>query len=231
MRRCSGFWPPSKPRRGKYPRRAFWPLLPAPAVFPSFEPIPRPTRTFLMREPRGGRRFDKLNAGRPSFFFASDRPLRGPDFGAFFAISIPVSYSTTSLLFNDDDKVTHFVNHAADRRRIFALDGVVQAAQTEAANRLTDVIGRADETDDLLDFDGALCSGLFFFLFRIGAHELPSAPAAAPPFCFGDLPRISSTVFERVSATCAMSFRLSSAAKVAFTTLCGFEVPSDLVST
>src|SRR5580698_7527154 len=175
-----------------------------------------------MREPRGGRRFDSANAGRPScFFFSSDRPLRGPDFAAFFAISISL------FLFDHDDKVAHFMNHAADRRRVFALDGVVQAAQTEAADRLADIIGRADEADDLLDLDGALFAGLLFF----GAHVLLSAPAAAAPFCFGDLPRISSTVFERVSATCATSFRLSSAAKVAFTTLCGFDVPSDLVST
>src|SRR6202012_208965 len=130
------------------------------------------------------------------------------------------------FLFDHDDKVAHFVNHAADRRRIFALDGVVQAAQTEAANRLADVIGRADEADDLLDLDGALFAGLFF----LGAHALLSAAAVAP-FCLGDLPRISSTVFERVSATCATSLRLNSAAKVAFTTLCGLEVPSDLVST
>jgi hypothetical protein len=47
----------------------------------------------------------------------------------------------------------------------------------------------------------------------------------------GDLALISSTVFERVSATWATSFRLSSAAKVALTTLCGLDVPMDFVST
>src|ERR1700759_2634345 len=107
MRRCNGFWPPSKPRRREEPRRDFWPLLPAPEVLPSLEPIPRPTRTFLMREPRGGRRVARLNAGRPSFF-AAGRLLRGPDFVAFFAISIPVpdsfcstaSYSTTSFFYS-----------------------------------------------------------------------------------------------------------------------------------
>src|SRR5580698_8058020 len=98
-----------------------------------------------MREPRGGRRFDNANFGRPSCFFAAGRLLRGPDFIGLFAISIPYSYSTTSYLFNDDDEVAHFVNHAADRRRIFALDGVVQPANTEAANGLTDIVGGADE--------------------------------------------------------------------------------------
>jgi hypothetical protein len=44
-----------------------------------------------MREPRGGFRFDSANLGRPSFFFAAGRLLRGPDFVAFFAISIPYS--------------------------------------------------------------------------------------------------------------------------------------------
>src|SRR5450432_2821984 len=60
MRRCKGIWPPSKPRRREYPLRDFCPLFPAPAVLPSFEPIPRPTRTFFLREPTGGCKFDNV---------------------------------------------------------------------------------------------------------------------------------------------------------------------------
>src|SRR5260370_26752556 len=60
MRRCSGIWPPSNPRRREYPRRAFCPLSPAPEVLPSFEPMPRPTRTLRGREPIGGRKGDRL---------------------------------------------------------------------------------------------------------------------------------------------------------------------------
>src|SRR5258708_30181601 len=101
-------------------------------------------------------------------------------------------------------------------------------AQTESANGLPHVIGATDEADHPFLFCGAagfLALGGFF----TGDHYLASLPAA---FCsFGGLPLISSTVLERVSATCATSFKPSSAAKVALTTLCGFEVPSDLVST
>src|SRR5580692_9510466 len=59
MRRCKGIWPPSKPGRCEYPLRDFCPLLPAPAVLPNFEPMPRPTRTLRWREPRGGFKFER----------------------------------------------------------------------------------------------------------------------------------------------------------------------------
>src|SRR6266478_3463468 len=100
-------------------------------------------------------------------------------------------------------------------------------AQSESADGLAHVIGAADEADHPFHFHGA--AGLLGVGFFPGNHQLASLTAA---FCsLGCLPLISSTVLERVSATCAASFKLSSAAKVALTTLCGLEVPSDLVST
>src|SRR5258707_9461736 len=77
MRRCSGIWPPSNPRRREYPRRDFCPLSPEPEVLPSLEPIPRPTRTLRCREPRGGRRFDRLArvSGREADLLAGLRRL------------------------------------------------------------------------------------------------------------------------------------------------------------
>jgi small subunit ribosomal protein S5 len=42
-RRARGIWPPSKPACFT-PERAFWPLLPKPAVLPLPEPMPRPLR-------------------------------------------------------------------------------------------------------------------------------------------------------------------------------------------
>src|SRR5580704_782879 len=71
MRRCSGICPPSKPRRREYPRRDFCPLFPAPAVLPSLEPIPRPTRTFFLREPFGGRKLERLGDLRTGFSFSA----------------------------------------------------------------------------------------------------------------------------------------------------------------
>src|SRR5215475_2746541 len=120
-------------------------------------------------------------------------------------------------------KMAHFVDHAARFRRVLALDNLMQAAQAEPANRLAHVVGAANKADHPFHFDGAL--GGVFFLCR---HR--ASPAAC---CSGffSRPVISSTVLVRVSATCAASFNPSSAAKVALMTLCGFEVPSDLVST
>src|SRR6266850_1990904 len=65
MRRCNGICPPSNPRRRELPRRDFCPLLPEPAVLPSLEPMPRPTRTFFLREPAGGCKFASVKKRRP----------------------------------------------------------------------------------------------------------------------------------------------------------------------
>src|SRR5580765_4369929 len=104
----------------------------------------------------------------------------------------------------------------------------MHSAQSQPADGLAHVIGATDEADHPFHFHGAaglLVRGGFF----LGSHQLASLPAA---FCsLGGRPLISSTVLERVSATWATSFKPSNAAKVALTTLCGFDVPSDLVRT
>src|SRR5208337_2215824 len=55
MRRNSGIWPPSKPRRTPPPARAFCPLCPLPAVFPCPEPTPRPSLLLFFVAPFGTR--------------------------------------------------------------------------------------------------------------------------------------------------------------------------------
>src|SRR5918994_5814484 len=50
IRMWSGIWPPSKPQI-ETPERLFWPFWPRPAVLPSPEPMPRPTRTRPLRAP------------------------------------------------------------------------------------------------------------------------------------------------------------------------------------
>src|SRR5258708_22830565 len=92
-------------------------------------------------------------------------------------------------------------------------------------NGLRHIVGAADKADYPLDFDCALGRSLYRGLFFC-CHYSPAAFSA-----FFSRPVISSTVLVRVSATCAASFKPSSAENVAFTTLCGFDVPSDLVST
>src|SRR5262249_32500341 len=55
-RRCSGIWPPSKPRLNLNPDRDFAPLWPRPAVLPWPDPCPRPIRFFACLAPAGGLR-------------------------------------------------------------------------------------------------------------------------------------------------------------------------------
>src|SRR3981081_2496754 len=104
----------------------------------------------------------------------------------------------------------------------------MHSAQSQSADGLAHIIGTTDETNHHFHFHGA-ARFLVFDGFFLGHHQLASLTAA---FCsLGGRPLISSTVLERVSATCFTSFKPSSAAKVALTTLCGLEVPSDFVST
>src|SRR6266568_2140942 len=58
-RRCSGIWPPSKPKYCLRPERDSCPLLPAVAVLPCPEPGPRPTRFGFLRDPLAGLRRDR----------------------------------------------------------------------------------------------------------------------------------------------------------------------------
>src|SRR6185369_15958289 len=61
-RRCSGIWPPSKPRIRLKPERDPWPLWPRVEVLPMPDPIPRPTRLRDVFAFFGARRFDKFFA-------------------------------------------------------------------------------------------------------------------------------------------------------------------------
>src|SRR5215467_2252193 len=179
--------------------------------------MPRPTRTLRMREPAGGCKFASVNELRSFVVGVAGLccpRLRGR-LAVFFAIP----------LLHHFHEMPHFVNHAANGRRVLALDHLMQSPQAQAANRLAHVIGAADKADHPFDFHVA---GAFFGSFLLRAHALLSLMAA---FSLTGLPLISSTVFDRVSATCATSFSPSSAAKVALTTLCGLEVPMDFVST
>src|SRR5437879_6279574 len=197
--------------------------------------MPRPTRTLRLREPVGGCKFASVNERRPfdaGFAGLCCPRLRAPlgPLELFFAIA----------LLHHFHEVPHLVDHAAHRRRVLALDHLMHSPQAEAADGLTHIVSATDKADHPLDLhgaarlltimlcpfenlDGGLCAGHFF-----AGHQAPSLAAA---FSLGGLPLISSTVFERVSATCAISFSPSSAAKVALTTLCGFDVPIDFVST
>src|SRR5207245_10271928 len=202
---------------------------------PTFERIPRPTRTLRWGEPARGCKFASVNerrsfdAGFAGLCWPRLRTPLGP-LELFFAIA----------LLHHFHEVSHLVDHAAHRRRVLALNHLMHSPQAEAADGLTHIIGAADKADHPFDLylaagllavmvrpvvglDGSSCSRHFF-----ASHQSPSLAAA---FSLGGLPLISSTVFERVSATCAISFKPRSAAKVALTTLCGCDLPIDFVST
>src|SRR5215467_7488786 len=179
--------------------------------------MPRPTRTLRIREPAGGCKSESVNTRRS--FDAGVAGLCWPRLRGRLAVFFAIP------LLHHFHEMPHFVNHAANGRRILTLNHLMQSSQAEAADGLAHVIGAADKADHPFDFHAA---GAFFGSFPLRAHALLSPTAA---FSLTGLPRISSTVFERVSATCAASFRPSSAANVALTTLCGLDVPIDFVST
>src|SRR5713226_7649589 len=113
--------------------------------------MPRPTRTLRWREPRGGRSVSRLKRLRVSFL-----ALLAVRFDFFLTIFLAIK------LFHHFHEMPHFVDHALSFGRILALDHLVQSAQAKPANRLTHVIGTADEADYPLDLDRASCSGLLF---------------------------------------------------------------------
>src|SRR5579884_480428 len=109
--------------------------------------------------------------------------------------------------------MAHPRDHAADGRRIGPLDHLVQPAQPQPAQRLAHALGMPDGAPHPADLQPALAA-------RPGRHRHASAAQLA-----------AGAALPRSSATCPASRNCSSALKVALTTLCGFDVPSDFVST
>src|SRR5579862_8880803 len=110
MRRCSGIWPPSKPRIMREPLRERWPLCPRVEVLPMPEPMPRPTR-FL-----------------PSFAFFGART-----FERFIRNSF--SLETLRLYVHnllDLNQVRDLCHHAADGRRIRTFNHLIQSREPQA---------------------------------------------------------------------------------------------------
>src|SRR5579863_5882990 len=66
IRRCSGIWPPSKPRIMRDPVRERCPLCPRVDVLPMPEPMPRPTRLRFSDAFFGARMLDKFMISIPA---------------------------------------------------------------------------------------------------------------------------------------------------------------------
>src|SRR5580704_6013500 len=120
----------------------------------------------------------------------------------------------SSIRFFHSHKVADFQDHTANRRVIRVFHHLIHAAKTQPADRLPHVLRAGDKTSHPLDFQNSRC-----FLRHNNSYSRRNQRPS------------SSTVFERSSATLAMSFRRNRASKVALMTLCGFDVPIDFVST
>ena len=95
------------------------------------------------------------------------------------------------------------------------LHHLLHPAETQAANRLPHISRAADEAAYPLDFQRSRFLVFVAIVCVRKAYETTASSAPRP----------------RDSATFAASFRCSSASNVALITLCGFDVPSDFVST
>src|SRR5947209_2376358 len=113
-RRCSGIWPPSKPRIMREPERDLWPLWPRVEVLPMPEPIPRPTRLRFSLALRGALMVER-----------------------FVAICV---FSQIFLL-NYFDQVRHLAYHAANGGRILPLNHLVQPRESQAAHHFFVLLG------------------------------------------------------------------------------------------
>src|SRR5262245_46806552 len=123
-RRCSGIWPPSKPFTAT-PARAFWPLTPRPAVLPLPDPMPRPTRRRVLREP--GR-----SAISESF----------------------IALSSSASLADHAHEVANFCDHAAGHRRVGQFLDAADLVEAEPDQGLALHVVAPHRAADLLDADG-----------------------------------------------------------------------------
>jgi hypothetical protein len=96
------------------------------------------------------------------------------DFGcpAFLAVLRPRETFFAIALLHHFHEMPHFVNHAANRRRVFPLDDLMHSAQSKTANALAHVIGAADEADNPLHLDLAAFTfaDSFFARFFLAGH-------------------------------------------------------------
>src|SRR5690349_1387674 len=131
-RRCSGIWPPSKPRIMRDPERERWPLWPRPEVLPMPEPMPRPTRFLFELAAFGARSVERLVAITLFPFRAKTLALQ-------------------NSLVDDLHEVGDLRHHAADARRVFAFDDLIEAGETQPFHHELMLLGRGDLGTHVLD--------------------------------------------------------------------------------
>src|SRR5579872_1423739 len=124
----SGIWPPSNPKT-ETPSRLFWPFWPRPAVLPSPEPMPRPTRTRLWRAPGLSR------------------------ISLSFIVCTRFRYRRANELFAHRHHMSHLADHAADLGAILKLAATVHLVEAEPDQRRPLIFRPADRRAGLGDLD------------------------------------------------------------------------------
>src|SRR5208283_5390541 len=124
MRRCSGIWPPSKPRIMREPVRERCPLCPRVEVLPMPDPMPRPTRLRFVVAFFGARMFDKFISKLSAF---SSQP------SAFSPKRFTPRADSRKLmaLFHHFDHMRHLGHHAADSLVVRTLDDLIQPGESQ----------------------------------------------------------------------------------------------------
>src|SRR5262245_49758057 len=125
MRMCSGICPPSK-LRGTV-SRAFWPLVPRPAVLPPLPPMPRPTRLPALVDPGGGVRS--------------------------WTLMVMALLLLALRVLDNSDEMRDAGDHAPDLGAVGQRVGLADAAQAEGAQRALVLRLHADGRADLGDGD------------------------------------------------------------------------------
>src|SRR3974390_791758 len=119
------------------------------------------------------------------------------------------------LAFDDLSEVRHLRHHAPDRRRVFALDHLVEPRKSQALDHQLMLLRCGNGRAHVLQLDLRPGGSRFLLDLPANARHVYSSSAALP----------------RAVATSFLSRSDSSALKVALITLCGLVVPMDLVST
>src|SRR5579875_1467195 len=112
-RRCSGIWPPSKPRIRLEPERDPCPLWPRPDVLPVPDPMPRPMRFLFRFAFFGARRLERfivVLAQRPPEFHRRTRMFLGVT-GYGLRFDDPVTRGPLTL-FHNPHQVRNRLDHA-----------------------------------------------------------------------------------------------------------------------
>ncbi len=178
MRMWSGVWPPSNQGGIEPPARAFWPLVPRPAVLPLPAAMPRPTRVFALCAPSAGRRSCSFmpSPGRPDaarlFVGACARSLTHVSalarvLGAASTRSrLSADFLVTAIQLLDGHEEPDLADHAAGRGVVGDGARAADALQAERTERGTIAGDVADPALDLGDLE-------------LSGHRPPPCPAPA----------------------------------------------------